>query len=81
MVETDHKPLEIIHKKSLASTPPRLQRMLLRLQHCDVSIKYRPSKEMVLVDSLSRLSPIPDKEIHLEQSVYVVQFTDAAAEA
>ena len=75
MVETDHKPLEMIHKKSLASTPRRLQRMLLRLQHYDVSIKYRPGKEMVLADSLSRLSPIPDKEIHLEQSIYAVQFT------
>ena len=31
---------------------------------------------MVLADSLSRLSPIPDKEIHLEQSVYAVQFPD-----
>ena len=76
MVETDHKPLEMIHKKSLASTPPRLQRELLRLQHYDVSIKYRPGKEMVLADSLSRLSPIPDKEIHLEQSIYAVQFSD-----
>ena len=75
VVETDHKPLEMIHKKSLASTPPRLQRMLLRLQHYDISIKYRPGKEMVLADSLSRLSPIPDKEIHLEQSIYAVQFT------
>ena len=66
VVETDHKPLEMIHKKSLASTPPpppppppRLRRMLLRLQHYDVIIKYRPGKEMVLADSLSRLSPPP----------------------
>ena len=76
VVESDHKPLEIFHKKSLASTPPRLQRMLLCLQHYDVSIKYRPGKEMVLVDSLLHLSPIPDKEIHLEQLIYAVQFTD-----
>ena len=76
VVETDHKPLEKIHKKNLASTPPRLQRMLLRLQHYDVSIKYRPGKEIVLADSLSCLSPIPDKEIHLEQSIYAVHFTD-----
>ena len=27
-------------------------------------------------NSLSYLSPIPDKEIHLEQSIYAVQFTD-----
>lgn len=31
-VESYHKPLEIIFKKSLITTPKRLQRMLLRLQ-------------------------------------------------
>ena len=28
-VESDHKPLEMIHQKGLASAPPRLQQMLL----------------------------------------------------
>ena len=32
LVESDHKPLEIIYKKHLLSAPKRLQRMLLRLQ-------------------------------------------------
>ena len=31
-VESDHKPQEMIHQKSLASVPPRLQQMLLQLQ-------------------------------------------------
>ena len=31
-IEIDHKPLEIIFKKSLLSAPKRLQRMFLRLQ-------------------------------------------------
>ena len=31
-VESNHKPLEMIHQKSLASAPPTLQRMLLQLQ-------------------------------------------------
>ena len=31
-VGSDHKPLEMIHQKSLASAPPRLQHMLLQLQ-------------------------------------------------
>lgn len=74
-VETDHKPLEKIHKKSLANTPPRLQRMMLRLQNYDITVKYRPGKEMVLADSLSRLNPSPGKEILLEKSIYAVQFT------
>ena len=30
VIETDHKPLEIISKKNLAAAPARLQRMLLR---------------------------------------------------
>ena len=53
-VESDHKPLEMIHQKSLASAPPRLQRMLLQLQQYDVTIRYRPGKEMLLADALSR---------------------------
>ena len=53
-VESDHKPLEMIHQKSLASAPPRLQRMLLQLQRYDVTIRYRPGKEMLPADALSR---------------------------
>ena len=53
-VESDHKPLEMIHQKSLASAPPRLQRMLLQLQRYDATIRYRPGKEMLLTDALSR---------------------------
>ena len=74
-VESDHKPLEQIQKKSLASTPPRLQRMMLRLQKYDMNIVYRPGKEMVLADMLSRLNPTTGPEINLEKSVFAVQFT------
>ena len=49
-VESDHKPLEMIHQKSLASAPPRLQTILLQLQRYDMTIKYRPGKEMLLAD-------------------------------
>ncbi|XP_071477891.1 uncharacterized protein [Diadema antillarum] len=34
-VETDHKPLEMIWKKPLASAPPRLQRLLIKIQGYD----------------------------------------------
>ena len=53
-VESDHKPLEIIVKKPLMSAPPRLQRMLLRLQRYDYKLRYKPGKEMILADTLSR---------------------------
>ena len=49
-IESDHKPLEQINLKNLADTPARLQRMLLRLQNYDVTIKYQPAKEMLVAD-------------------------------
>ena len=58
-IESDHKPLEQINLKRLADTPKRLQGMLLRLQHYDVKITYRPGKEMVVADTLSRYAPTP----------------------
>ena len=53
-VESDHKPLEAISKKPLCHAPPRLQRMLLRLQKYDFTLKYKPGKEMTIADTLSR---------------------------
>ena len=41
IVESDHKPLEAITKKPLASAPHRLQRMLLRLQKYDITVIQR----------------------------------------
>ena len=51
---SDHKPLEIISKKPLATAPKRLQRLLLRLQQYAVEIRYKPGPEMFLADTLSR---------------------------
>ena len=51
---SDHKPLETISKKPLATAPKRLQRLLLRLQQYDVEIRYKPGPEMYLADTLSR---------------------------
>ena len=53
-METDHKPLESIFKKSLLSAPCRLQRMLLRLQRYNLSVSYKPGSQMFLADHLSR---------------------------
>ena len=38
---SDHKPLEIISKKPLATAPKRLQRLPLRLQQYAVEIRYK----------------------------------------
>ena len=55
-VESDHKPLESICKKSLQSAPKRLQRMMLRLQRYDFEVQYKRGAEMYLADTLSRAS-------------------------
>ena len=67
-IQSDHKPLESILKKPLANTPPRLQRMLLRLQKYDIDLTYKPGKEILLVDTQSRahLSDIAE-EINKEE--------------
>lgn len=59
IVESDHKPLESIFKKSLNSVPARLQRMMLKLQGYNLIITYKPGKYMYIPDTLSR-APLPD---------------------
>lgn len=72
VAEPDHKPLESIQMKNLVSAPLRLQRMLLQLQPYDVTIRYRPGKQMHVADALSRLSsdeamPIPDLNVQIHE--------------
>lgn len=75
IVESDHKPLQMIHLKPLTSAPPRLQRMLLRLQPYDFVLCYRPGKQIPIADSLSR-APTEDKtHIPLDVQINLVQFS------
>ena len=75
VVESDHKPLEMICLKNLISAPVRLQRMLLRLQQYDMLITYRPGKEMLLADALSHLpSRANNTEIKLGLRVNAISF-------
>ncbi len=53
-VESDHKPLESILKKSLLSAPKRLQRMMLRLQKYELDVVYKKGPLMFMADKLSR---------------------------
>lgn len=61
VVETDHKPLEAIFKKPLNETPPRLQRMLLKLTKYDLDVHYVPGVKQKISDCLSR-APVEDDE-------------------
>ena len=55
VVETDHKPLESIWKKSIPSASPRLQRLLLNMASYNVEMKYIQGKTNVIADVLSRV--------------------------
>ncbi len=54
LVESDHKPLETIFKKSLLSAPKRLQQMLLRLQRYEFEVTYVKGTQLIMADALSR---------------------------
>jgi transposase InsO family protein len=69
LVETDHKPLESILKKPLHSAPARLQRMILSIQKYPLHVTYKPGKELLIADTLSR-SPLPDLANELEFTNY-----------
>ena len=67
--------MESIHLKSISQAPPRLQRMLLRIQPYDMKIKYRPGKELLLADALSRIQPRQGETINLEKTIHCVRWS------
>ena len=69
-VITDHKPLVTICAKPLHSAPPRLQRMLLKIQGYNYRVMYRPGKDMILADVLSRLpNPENNNTVELDERI------------
>ncbi|XP_064637067.1 uncharacterized protein K02A2.6-like [Lineus longissimus] len=53
-VNSDHRPLESIIRKSIDKALKRLQGMLLRALAYDIDIKWMEGRKMVLADTLSR---------------------------
>ena len=53
-VHIDHQPLETIFKKPLSKAPRRLQRMMLKLQQYQFTVRYKKGKELYVADTLSR---------------------------
>lgn len=53
-VESDHKPLETLFKKPLYLVPPRITRMMLKVQKYDLDVIHKPGKELFISDTLSR---------------------------
>ena len=69
-VISDHTPLVAICAKALHAAPPRLQRMLLKIQGYNFAIGYRPGDKIILADALSRLpNPINNDDVDLDVTV------------
>ena len=75
IIQTDHKPLESIMKKPLANTPPRIQRLLIRLQKYQLRVQYIPGKDLIIADTLSRAPHIPKQDIDLTDDIEVIVHT------
>ena len=72
-IESDHKPLQAIFKKSVLAAPCRLQRMLLRLQRYNLDVQYKPGPQMYIADHLSR-AYLPNQEEQDEEfQVFVLE--------
>ena len=54
VVEADHKSLIATSRKPLCDAPPRLQRLLLRVQKYDLTLEYGPGKQLDIADTLSQ---------------------------
>ena len=63
VVESDHKPLEVILNKSILSAPMRVQRMMLKLQPYSFTLIHVKGKSLGLADCLSRLPHGPSEQL------------------
>lgn len=81
-IETDHKPLESIFKKSLDRAPPRLKRILLDVTQYSPVIKYKKGTDIPLPDILSRdVDNVIEQEKSDDLEVHIVlQMTKSAKE-
>lgn len=68
-VETDHKPLVTLFSKPLYKVPPRLQRLMLKLQAYDLSVVYVPGKLMYIADTLSRHALFEKSLVKLDDEI------------
>ena len=72
MVESDHKLLQSIFKRNVNKAPPRIQRLLLRLQKYDIDLIFSPDNSIPVPDTLSRayLPNTEEDDKSLEYQVY-----------
>ena len=71
IIESDHKPLQIIFQQNIDKALPRIQHLLLRLQHYDIDLTFTPGCDIPVLDTLSR-AYLPNSDIEDESLEYTV---------
>ena len=71
---SDHKPLQVILHKPLHSAPPRIQRMMTKIQGYDFKITYVPGPKLIISDTLSKM-PYPNSGVHVSIDEHVDEIT------
>ena len=66
-IYNDHQPLKSIFNKALTKCPPRIQRLLLRLQQYDFEMHYIKGSQLTIPDALSR-APLGDTTPEIPES-------------
>ena len=82
-VHSDHKPIESIMKKGIAEVhSPRLQRIKIKLLKYDLNVCYKPGKEMLIADLLSRnyLQGVSKDETFFNEVVHTINMTETRQE-
>lgn len=70
-VETDHRPLITLFKKSLVEVPTRLQRLMLKIQVYDLQVEYKQGSKMFIADTLSRAA-LPETSVdELDEDIVI----------
>ena len=70
IVESDHKWLQSIFQRNIDKVPPRIQPLLLRLQHYDIDLKFTPGRDIPIPDTLSRAYLPNSEDESLEYQVH-----------
>ena len=70
---TDHKPLITLFAKNLATTSPRLSRMLIKILDYVVVLHHQEGNKMHLSDAISRLS-VPDSDAAKSKAKPIADF-------
>lgn len=80
-IETDHKPLESIFKKSVDDAPPRLKRIVLDVQQYSPTVIYKKGCDIPIADALSRdcdhSNEADEKDEELEVHLVLSMSTEA----